>query len=151
MRQAMGTASSRCDGRDANCARPNDHFSQNARCFYRELELVILLNMAKMMLTLEQEQNYSSTQRHAPAALPRGKDPVQIVKEIGRAPGLVLTGEEDLVRTGIRFPDRPARSKSLYRLRYPDPLTKYDIPDRDTLPSLLAYIYIYIYIYIFAK
>jgi len=47
------------------------------------------------------------------------KDPVPIVQEAGWAPGLVWTDAENLSRTGIRFPDRPARSESLYRLRYP--------------------------------
>jgi hypothetical protein len=31
----------------------------------------------------------------------------------------VRTGAENLASTGIRSPDRPARSQSLYRLRYP--------------------------------
>ena len=47
-----------------------------------------------------------------------GKDPVPIVQEAGWAPGLVWTGAENLAPTGIRSPDRPARSQSLYRLRY---------------------------------
>ena len=34
-------------------------------------------------------------------------------------PGLVWTGAENLAPTGIRSPDRPARSESLYRLSYP--------------------------------
>jgi hypothetical protein len=59
-------------------------------------------------------------QRHAPAALyPLGKDPVPIVQETGWAPGPVWTGAENLAPTGIRSPDRPARSESLYRLRNP--------------------------------
>jgi hypothetical protein len=33
-------------------------------------------------------------------------------------PGPVWTGAENLAPTGIRSPDRPARSKSLYRLSY---------------------------------
>ena len=78
----------------------------------------------------EGEQRYSSTpsltsaldgvggQRHAPAALPHGKDQVPIVQEAGRAPGPVWTGAENLAPTGIRYPDRPARSESLYRLSY---------------------------------
>jgi len=37
-------------------------------------------------------------------------------------PGPVWTGAENLATTGIRFPDRPARSESLYRLSYPCPL-----------------------------
>ena len=35
-------------------------------------------------------------QRHAPAALYPGKDPVPIVQEVGWAPGPVLTGAENL-------------------------------------------------------
>jgi len=48
-----------------------------------------------------------------------GKDPVPIVQEAGWAPGPVWTGVENLAFTGIRSPDRPAHSQSLYRLRYP--------------------------------
>ena len=58
-------------------------------------------------------------QRHASAAFTPKKDPVSIVKEAGWAPGPVWTGAESLVHTGIRFPDRPARSQWLYRLSYP--------------------------------
>jgi len=56
---------------------------------------------------------------HAPAALYPGKDPVPIVQKAGWAPGPVWTGAENLDPTGIRSPDRPARSQSLYRLSYP--------------------------------
>jgi hypothetical protein len=48
-----------------------------------------------------------------------GKDPVLIVQEAGWAPGPVWTGAENLAATGIRSPDRPARSQLLYQLRYP--------------------------------
>jgi hypothetical protein len=48
-----------------------------------------------------------------------GKDPVPIVQEAGWAPGPVWAGAENLAPAGIRSPDRPARSKSLYRLSYP--------------------------------
>jgi len=58
-------------------------------------------------------------QRHAPTALCPGKDPVSIVQEHWWAPGPVWTVAQNLAPTGIRFPDRPARSQSLYRLRYP--------------------------------
>ena len=47
------------------------------------------------------------------------KDPVSIVQEAGWALGPVWTGVENLGPTGIRSPDRPARSQSLYRLSYP--------------------------------
>ena len=60
-------------------------------------------------------------QRHALAALYLGRDPVPIVQEAGWAPGPVWTGVENLAPTGIRSPDRPARSQSLYRLSYPGP------------------------------
>ena len=46
-----------------------------------------------------------------------GKDPVPIVQEAGWVPGPVWTGAENLAPIGIRSPDRPARSTSLYRLR----------------------------------
>ena len=39
-------------------------------------------------------------------------------------PGTIWTGAENLAITGIRSPDRPARSESLYRLRYPGPHNK---------------------------
>ena len=42
-----------------------------------------------------------------------GKDPVPIVQEAGWAPGPVWTGAENLSPTGIRSPDRPARSQSI--------------------------------------
>jgi len=51
--------------------------------------------------------------------LPPGKSPVPIVQEAGWVPGSVWTGAENLAPTGIRSPDRPARSQSLYRLSYP--------------------------------
>ena len=47
-----------------------------------------------------------------------GKDQVPIVQEAGWAPGPVWTGAENLTSTGIRSPDRPACSQSLYQLRY---------------------------------
>ena len=49
-----------------------------------------------------------------------GKNPALIVQETGWAPGPVGTGGENLGPTGIRAPDRPVRSQSLYRLSYPD-------------------------------
>jgi len=54
-------------------------------------------------------------QRHVPAALPPRK-------EARWAPGPVRTGAKNLAPTEIRSLDRPARSESLYRPRYPGPL-----------------------------
>ena len=45
------------------------------------------------------------------------KNPVLIVLEAGWPPGPVWT-EENLAPTGFRSPDRPARTRSLYRLSY---------------------------------
>jgi hypothetical protein len=53
-----------------------------------------------------------------PRPLYRGKDTVTILQEAGWATGPVWTGAEYSSHNGIRSPDRPARSKSLYRLRY---------------------------------
>jgi hypothetical protein len=44
-------------------------------------------------------------QRHAPADLPPGKEPVSILQEAGEAPGPVWTGAENLAPTGIRSPE----------------------------------------------
>jgi hypothetical protein len=52
---------------------------------------------------------------------PRERDPVPIVQEAGWAPGRVWTDAVNLAPTGIRSPDRPARSESLYRLSYRGP------------------------------
>jgi hypothetical protein len=42
-----------------------------------------------------------------------------IVPEAGWAPGPVWTGAENLAPTGIRSPEHPTHSQSLYRLSYP--------------------------------
>ena len=60
-------------------------------------------------------------QHHAPGRFTPGKDPVPIVQEAGLAPGTVWNGAENLAPTGIRSPDRPDRSESLYRLSYRNP------------------------------
>ena len=48
-----------------------------------------------------------------PGRFTLGKDPVPIVQETGWAPGPVWMGVEYLTHTGIRSPDRAARSESL--------------------------------------
>jgi len=57
---------------------------------------------------------------HAPVTLYPRKDPVTIVQETVWAPGPVSTRAGNLAPTGIRSPDFPASSQSLYRLSYPD-------------------------------
>ena len=54
-------------------------------------------------------------QPHAPAVLPPGKSRYPLY----RMP--VWTGADNLAPTGIRSPDRPACSESLYLLSYPGP------------------------------
>jgi len=46
------------------------------------------------------------------------KDPVPIVYEAGWTSESVWAGSKNLTPTGIRSPDRPARSESLYQLSY---------------------------------
>jgi hypothetical protein len=48
-----------------------------------------------------------------------GKEQVPIVQVVRLAPGPVWTSAEKLSPTGIRSPDRPTRSQSLYQLHYP--------------------------------
>jgi hypothetical protein len=67
-----------------------------------------------------------------------GKDPVPIVQKAGWAPGLVWTGAENLVPTGIRSPDLPARSQSLYRLRYPAHKVRVRTTKQITKPANLS-------------
>ena len=51
-----------------------------------------------------------------PGRFTPAKDPVPIVQEAGWDPGPVWTGAENFASIGIRSPDRPVRSVSLYRL-----------------------------------
>jgi hypothetical protein len=53
-----------------------------------------------------------------PGRFTPGKDLVPIEQEARWAPGPVCTCAKNLAPTGIRSPDRPARSQSLYRLSY---------------------------------
>ena len=50
---------------------------------------------------------------------PWERDPVPIIPEVGWSPATVWTGTENFAATGIRSPDRQARSASPYRLSYP--------------------------------
>jgi hypothetical protein len=50
--------------------------------------------------------------------------PVPVVYEAGWATWPVWTGAENFTPNGIRSPDRPDRSESLYQLSYPGPSSK---------------------------
>jgi len=75
--------------------------------------------MCSFPLSLTSALDGVGGQRNAPAALAAGKDPSPIVQEAGWASEPVWAGAENLAHTEIRSPNRPARSESLYRLRYP--------------------------------
>ena len=56
-------------------------------------------------------------QRHAPAALPPGKTRYRLYRRLGGPQG--RSGRvRKIPPPGIRSPDRPGRSESLYRLSY---------------------------------
>ena len=59
-------------------------------------------------------------QPHTPAAFTPGKNPLPIVQETGWVPG-PSERAENLIPNRLRSPDRRGRSKSLYKLSYPDP------------------------------
>ena len=79
------------------------------------------------------EYKYSSTlsltsaldgvggQHHAPANLPPGKTRYVLYRRLGGPTGPDWTVVENLAPIGIRSPDRPVRSQSLYRLSYRGP------------------------------
>ena len=68
-------------------------------------------------------------QLHAPAAFTPGKNPVPIVQEAGWSSEPVWTGAENLALSGIRSPDLPALSESLYRLSHPGSCFVLNIPN----------------------
>ena len=68
-------------------------------------------------MTTELEGGEGSASRRG-RSLPSGKEPVPIVQEAGWAPGPFWPYGENFAPTEIRSPDGPARSQSLYRLRY---------------------------------
>ena len=51
-------------------------------------------------------------------SLPPGKTRYPLYRRLGGPQGRFWTGAENLASTGIRSPDLPARSQSLYRLRF---------------------------------
>ena len=61
-------------------------------------------------------------QRHTPAALPPEKTRYPLYRRLGGPQGRSVRVRKISPPTGIRSPDRSARSESLYRLSYPGPL-----------------------------
>jgi hypothetical protein len=59
---------------------------------------------------------------HALAALPPGKTRYQLYRRLGGPQGQSEQVQKILPPSGIRSPDHPARSESLYQLSYPSPL-----------------------------
>jgi len=60
-------------------------------------------------------------QHHVTAGLTRERRTVLLAQGAEWPPGPVWTGGENLHHIGIRSPDRPTWSQSLYRLSYPGP------------------------------
>ena len=67
------------------------------------------------------------SQHHAPAALYPRERPGTHFAGGWEGPGPVWTGAENLASTGIRSPDRPARSQAPYSLRYPAHKPRYNL------------------------
>jgi hypothetical protein len=63
-------------------------------------------------------------QRHALAALRPGKTRYPSYRRLGQPHARSGRVRKNLAPIGIRAPDRPARSESLYRLSYPGPQWK---------------------------
>ena len=71
-------------------------------------------------LSLTSALDAVGSQRHAPAALLPGKETrYPLYRRLGGPQGRSGRDAENLAPTGIRSPDRPARSESLYRLSCP--------------------------------
>jgi hypothetical protein len=70
-------------------------------------------------MTTAREGSEGSASRPGRSPLLPGKESLPIVQEAGWAPMPVWIGAENLAPTGLRSPDRPVRSQSLYRLSYP--------------------------------
>jgi hypothetical protein len=62
-------------------------------------------------------------QRQAPAALPPEKTRYPLHRRLGESHGWSEQVRNISPHTGIRSPDRPADSESIYRLSYPGPRT----------------------------
>ena len=62
-------------------------------------------------------------QRHAPTALPPGKNLYPLYRRLGEPQGLFGRVRKISPPTGIRSPGRPARSESIYRLNYSSPFS----------------------------
>ena len=73
------------------------------------------------MLSLTSVLDGVGGQRHAPAALPPGKTRYPLYRRLGGPQGRSGRVRNISLPTGIRSPDRPARSESLYRLSYTGP------------------------------
>ena len=62
-------------------------------------------------------------QRHVPATIPPVKARYPLYRMLGGPQGRSGQVQKNFALTGIRSPDRPARSESLYRLSYRGPRT----------------------------
>jgi hypothetical protein len=83
----------------------------------------------KALLFLDFSSRRGGWSAPRPGRFTPGKDQDPLVHEAVFAPGPLWTCAKNIASTGIRSPDRPAHSQSLYQMSYPGPL--YD-PYKDT-------------------
>ena len=102
-----------CKGKKVKCTLVQALRLCTGRTAHRGSRGVVLL-----FLDHDTRRDWGVSVTPRPLFTPR-KDPVPVVQEAGWTPGPVWTGAENIDSTGIRSPDRPVRSQSLYILRYP--------------------------------
>ena len=86
-------------------------------------------------------------QHHAPTASLPGKSRYPLYRRLGGPQDRSGRVRKMSPSTGIRSPDRPARSESLYRLRYPGPHCQRNLPfvNNGLLVNLVSSPSIYVY------
>ena len=110
------------------------HVDRNMPIFWKAVfRFALFINVVKVIFCLEEATKAHKRSRGIAVctvsltlafggACPPGRDPVPIVQQTSWALGPVWTCAENPARTGIRIPDRPPRTESLYRLRYLGPV-----------------------------
>ena len=79
--------------------------------------------------------------RLPPAALPRERDPVPIVREAGWALGPYSRGAENLATTEIWSHDHPTHGESLYLISYPGMLKIYKLKLHEAINGFIHLIH----------
>jgi hypothetical protein len=96
---------------DDGCVAETSNRNVKQSCYRPEQAQRVDRGIALPFRDLGARRGVWSTTR--PGQFTSGKDPVPIVQEAGWASGPIWTYAKHLAPTGIRSPDRPARSQSL--------------------------------------